>query len=98
MTTPTTNRPQPGEWNYTHHTDTPIAKAAGPRTHRWFSRGDRVVVDAPRVARLSGATGTVVALQRSAVVVRLDDATVAGRYGDADGLVRFDDRAIAPVA
>ena len=97
---PTPTRPEPGEWNYLHHTQTPILKAATDRARRWYQPGDRVVVDNPRVAYLRGAVGTVVGLQTSAVVVALDDPapSATSRYVDLDGMVRCDSTAIAQVA
>jgi hypothetical protein len=84
-----------GDWNYVHHTNTPIAKGATRRAYHWFQRGQRVVVDNPAVAYLRGATGTVVALQTHAVVVQLDATPARGRYHDDQNCVRFDDRALS---
>lgn len=87
------NAPKLNDWNYRHHNGTPIAKAAERRSHRWFNRGQRVVVDNARVGYLNGLTGEVVALQTSAIVVLLDEGD-ARRYGDKQGIVRFDGDAI----
>jgi hypothetical protein len=83
-----------GAWGYRHHNDTPIAKAASGRPHPWFHRGQRVVVDNAAVGYLNGRIGVVVALQTSAVVVKLGTAPATSRYVDDQNCVRFNSSAI----